>query len=149
MLRAEHNIRGDLSGIFKILTETGAKVAQESAVNIAEEATLRVVGEAYKKWDSTSSCLPRLVSIFKEKGVTTGARRTQIKARLPQLGKDLTDEGHSTTSGENKPAGIGNTRAWAHLRELHSTRQTLEEHHLWSRSHGHNKYFTLRLILHR
>lgn len=89
---AERAIRGDLSTISSILTETGVKVAQESMVAIAEEATLRVVGEAYKKWDSTSSYFPCLVFIFKERGVATGARRTQIKARPLKSGQDLTDQ---------------------------------------------------------
>jgi hypothetical protein len=89
---AERAIRGDLSNISKILTETGVKVTHESMVGIAEEATLRVVGEAYKKWDSTSSYFPCLVFIFKERGIMAGARRTQIKGRLLKAGQDLTDQ---------------------------------------------------------
>ena len=92
ILESTELIRSDLSSIRELITETGVKVTDESAVKIAEEVTLRIVGEAYKKWDSCTSYFPALVLIFKETGVTSGARRTQIKGRLFKSGKDLTDE---------------------------------------------------------
>lgn len=58
---------------------------------VSEEVSLKVVGEAYTKWDRLSSYYPTLVFIFTEKLLEGTPRKSQIKTRLLQKAEELTD----------------------------------------------------------
>jgi hypothetical protein len=60
--------------------------------DIGKEISLRFIGDSYYNWSSITSFYPTLIFLFVETGVSSYARRSQIKVRLNKEHNEVTEE---------------------------------------------------------
>ena len=84
-----------LAAIGELPDKVSQKMREEVPAiteQVSDQVALKIVGESYYKWNSTSSFYPTVVFIFREMNAPNRPKKSQIKTRLNVRTEDLNDQ---------------------------------------------------------
>jgi hypothetical protein len=106
ILEESREIKGSITRSERAIKEHVDQLKETLVNDISEEVSLKIVGESFYKWDSTSSYYPTLIFVFRESTIGSVKRKSQIKLRYFKNNNEITDQ--DIQNLKNQALGVRN-----------------------------------------